>query len=244
MLACDRHALKISRAREYRHRRRHHGARGVRGRHPDAGRRPAPKSGKRCLPVACTKLLTHYFADDRSLATFRAFVLPDLTRNGTSAQAKTQQKISGPLRSGEPHPAPVGDPWLPLHSRMTRRRRAHRLRDAVPGHPWDATNPQPDLNVRPRFINSPQGEPRPRTPRCTLTKRARACEGCQSSGQRVAARSVHPSHPAQCPRSPPTARMHSRPSRRGETTGRCAASDADSRVLHLRGVIVLVAIVR
>ena len=39
---------------------------------------PGPKSRKRYLLVACTRLLTYYFLGDRSLATFRAFVLPDL----------------------------------------------------------------------------------------------------------------------------------------------------------------------
>ena len=39
---------------------------------------PGPKSRKRYLLVACTGLLTYYLLGDRSLATFRAFVLPDL----------------------------------------------------------------------------------------------------------------------------------------------------------------------
>jgi transposase len=39
---------------------------------------PGPKSRKRYLLVACTKLLTCYLLGDRSLATFRAFVLPDM----------------------------------------------------------------------------------------------------------------------------------------------------------------------
>ena len=39
---------------------------------------PGPKSRKRYLLVACTKLLTWYLLGDRSLATFRAFVLPDM----------------------------------------------------------------------------------------------------------------------------------------------------------------------
>ena len=40
---------------------------------------PGPKTRKRYLLVACTGLLTYYFLGDRSLATFDAFVLPDLT---------------------------------------------------------------------------------------------------------------------------------------------------------------------
>jgi len=40
---------------------------------------PGPKARKRYLLVACTNLLTYYFLGDRSLATFRAFVLPDMT---------------------------------------------------------------------------------------------------------------------------------------------------------------------
>ena len=40
---------------------------------------PGPKSRKRYLLVACTRLLTYYFLGDRSMATFRAFVLPDMT---------------------------------------------------------------------------------------------------------------------------------------------------------------------
>jgi transposase len=40
---------------------------------------PAPKTRKRYLLVACTNLLTYYFLGDRSLATFEAFVFPDLT---------------------------------------------------------------------------------------------------------------------------------------------------------------------
>jgi transposase len=39
---------------------------------------PGPKTRKRCLLVACTQLLTCYFLGDRSLATFSAFVFPDL----------------------------------------------------------------------------------------------------------------------------------------------------------------------
>jgi transposase len=39
---------------------------------------PGPKARKRYLLVACTKLLTYYFLGDRSLATFGAFVFPDL----------------------------------------------------------------------------------------------------------------------------------------------------------------------
>jgi transposase len=37
-----------------------------------------PKTRKRYLLVACTKLLTYYFLGDRSMATFAAFVFPDL----------------------------------------------------------------------------------------------------------------------------------------------------------------------
>jgi transposase len=40
---------------------------------------PGPKTRKRYLLVACTNLLTYYFLGDRSLATFEAFVFPDLT---------------------------------------------------------------------------------------------------------------------------------------------------------------------
>ena len=40
---------------------------------------PGPKSRKRYLLVACTNLLTCYFLGDRSMATFEAFVFPDLT---------------------------------------------------------------------------------------------------------------------------------------------------------------------
>jgi transposase len=39
---------------------------------------PGPKTRKRYLLVACTKLLTCYFLGDRSLQTFGAFVFPDL----------------------------------------------------------------------------------------------------------------------------------------------------------------------
>jgi transposase len=39
---------------------------------------PGPKSRKRYLLVACTSLLTYYLLGDRSMATFKAFVLPDL----------------------------------------------------------------------------------------------------------------------------------------------------------------------
>jgi hypothetical protein len=39
---------------------------------------PGPKTRKRYLLVACTRLLTYYFLGDRSLATFAAFVFPDL----------------------------------------------------------------------------------------------------------------------------------------------------------------------
>lgn len=39
---------------------------------------PGPKTRKRYLLVACTRLLTYYMLGDRSLKTFAAFVLPDL----------------------------------------------------------------------------------------------------------------------------------------------------------------------
>ena len=37
---------------------------------------PGPKSRKRYLLVACTRLLTYYLLGDRTLETFRVFVLP------------------------------------------------------------------------------------------------------------------------------------------------------------------------
>ena len=40
---------------------------------------PGPKTRKKYLLVACTRLLTYYFLGDRSLATFQAFVFPDLS---------------------------------------------------------------------------------------------------------------------------------------------------------------------
>jgi len=40
---------------------------------------PGPKTRKKYLLVACTSLLTHYFLGDRSMASFEAFVFPDLT---------------------------------------------------------------------------------------------------------------------------------------------------------------------
>ena len=39
---------------------------------------PGPKSRKRYLLVACTRLLTYYLLGDRSMETFKAFVLPDM----------------------------------------------------------------------------------------------------------------------------------------------------------------------
>ena len=39
---------------------------------------PGPKTRKKYLLVACTRMLTYYFLGDRSLKTFKAFVLPDL----------------------------------------------------------------------------------------------------------------------------------------------------------------------
>ena len=39
---------------------------------------PGPKSFKRYLLVACTRLLTYYLLGDRSMKTFAAFALPDL----------------------------------------------------------------------------------------------------------------------------------------------------------------------
>ena len=39
---------------------------------------PGPKARKKYLLVACTNLLTDYFLGDRSLASFEAFVFPDL----------------------------------------------------------------------------------------------------------------------------------------------------------------------
>jgi transposase len=40
---------------------------------------PGPKTRKRYLLVACTRLLTYYFLGDRSMKTFKAFVFPDLS---------------------------------------------------------------------------------------------------------------------------------------------------------------------
>ena len=40
---------------------------------------PGPKTRKRYLLVACTSLLTYYFLGDRSMKTFTAFVLPDMS---------------------------------------------------------------------------------------------------------------------------------------------------------------------
>jgi transposase len=40
---------------------------------------PGPKARKKYLMVACTNLLTYYFLGDRSMTTFEAFVLPDLS---------------------------------------------------------------------------------------------------------------------------------------------------------------------
>ena len=40
---------------------------------------PGPKTRKNYLLVACTSLLTYYFLGDRSMASFKAFVFPDLT---------------------------------------------------------------------------------------------------------------------------------------------------------------------
>ncbi len=39
---------------------------------------PGPKTRKKYLLVACTRLLTYYFLGDRSMKTFGAFVLPDM----------------------------------------------------------------------------------------------------------------------------------------------------------------------
>ena len=39
---------------------------------------PGPRSRKRYLLVACTRLLTYYLLGDRSMETFKAFVLPDM----------------------------------------------------------------------------------------------------------------------------------------------------------------------
>jgi transposase len=40
---------------------------------------PGPKARKKYLLVACTRLLTYYFLGDRSMKTFTAFVLPDMS---------------------------------------------------------------------------------------------------------------------------------------------------------------------
>ncbi len=61
----------------------HPGVRGVLRRDPTAGRRRAPraagkKKAERYLLVACTELYTHYLLGDRSLATFKAFVVAEL----------------------------------------------------------------------------------------------------------------------------------------------------------------------
>ncbi len=40
---------------------------------------PGPRTRKRYLLVACTRLLSYYFLGDRSMKTFKAFVFPDLS---------------------------------------------------------------------------------------------------------------------------------------------------------------------
>ena len=151
---------------------------------------PGPKSRKRYLLVACTRLCTYYLPGDRDLATFAAFVLPDLDgtvvvpdryqnydafpgliaaplehafRHGvilrfvydlrippTSNQAerdarpaKTQQKISGRLRSEETtrHRYTIRGYISTASKHGTDILTA--LRDAILGHPWMPPIPDP-----------------------------------------------------------------------------------------------------
>ena len=62
---------------------------------------PGPKSRKRYLLVACTRLLTYYLLGDRSMATFRAFVLPDMA--GTVIVHDRYQNYDSPEFAGLIH---------------------------------------------------------------------------------------------------------------------------------------------
>ena len=56
---------------------------------------PGPKTRKRYLLVACTNLLTYYFLGDRSLASFEAFVFPDLTGTVVHDRYQNYDKFPG-----------------------------------------------------------------------------------------------------------------------------------------------------
>ena len=58
-----------------------------------------PCKVKKQLPVACTRWSTWYLLGDRSLATFEAFVLPDLTRVGVSDQCQNHRRGSSAIWS-------------------------------------------------------------------------------------------------------------------------------------------------
>jgi hypothetical protein len=59
---------------------------------------PGPKTRKRYLLVACTSLLTYYFLGDRSLASFQAFVFPDLAGAVVHDRYQNYDKFPGITR--------------------------------------------------------------------------------------------------------------------------------------------------
>ena len=65
---------------------------------------PGPKTRKRYLLVACTNLLTYYFLGDRSLATFEAFVFPDLTGVVVHDRYQNYGKFPGIAHPARPDP--------------------------------------------------------------------------------------------------------------------------------------------
>jgi transposase len=56
---------------------------------------PGPKARKPYLLVACTNLLTYYFLGDRSLASFEAFVFPDLAGTVVHDRYQNYDKFPG-----------------------------------------------------------------------------------------------------------------------------------------------------
>jgi hypothetical protein len=107
---------------------------------------PGPKKNKKYLQVACTHLLTCFYLGDRDAArscpgaawpaqiagALRGLIhAANLARgDGLDAVAgettKTQQKISGRLRSEKNHPRPLRCPRLRIHREQAPHRRLHR----------------------------------------------------------------------------------------------------------------------
>jgi transposase len=153
---------------------------------------PGPKTRKRYLLVACTNLLTYYFLGDRSMKTFTAFVLPDLS--GTVVVHDRYQNYDA-------------IPGL-IHQLCCQ----HLLRDLAaaaeeyPGAHWPVqitqaparAYPRREHRPRPRPSRHPRRHRRAADPRVQTRRPARPVPGAQGARPQAAARS----RPARMPARP------------------------------------------